>query len=242
MSIPVGLIDSSEEFGATQSRQAASVVAPPVSSSELGAYKLSEGQGQAPPFFQDAANGLVLSRPAHIRDYQPDAAAFPFRSQSNQEISPSMPQPSSSPTADSVSPYAASPIVPSHAERHWLLEQEQAARSQAQVASDAALLAERAARKHPPTKFESKLGFRPEEEPKPLLAERSKDFGKHFHADGVSREFFNPGQGRFVSENGVANSQRYYSLARPLGGRLKTHTTSKTTPFGYSFDMYTSRP
>lgn len=53
----------------------------------------------------------------------------------------------------------------------------------------------------------------------------------------MSKEFFSSGSGRFVSENGRENAQRYYLLARPLGGRAKSHKTSETTPYGYHFDQ-----
>jgi hypothetical protein len=90
----------------------------------------------------------------------------------------------------------------------------------------------------PPPPFVSKLGFR-SPEPLPPQPQPVKEF---CHKDGVSKEFFWGGAGRFVSENGTANSQKYYQLARPLGGRAKSHYVSQTTPHGYSFDQYTSRP
>ncbi len=125
----------------------------------------------------------------------------------------------------------------SEAEQKWL--QERDARAQAEAA--AAAKAEANARRSfdaPPPPFVSSLGFR---DPAPFPAQPAA-LKAHCHQDGVSREFFWGGTGRFVSENGTANAQMYFRLARPLAGRLKSHQVSRTTMHGYSFDQYTSRP
>lgn len=216
------------DFAATQRRAVDSVTRPTVdpTQSRNGAIPVSRGAAQ--PFFQDAT--ITLSRPAHIRDYQGDAAALPFRTQRPEELAPYIPTP-----ASAVPPSMPKLEFTSEAEQQWLQERDAAVRAElarqtaAQPARDYS---------QPPPPFESKLGFRPpapfEPMPKPI-----KEF---CHQDGVSKEFFWGGTGRFVSENGTANSQKYFSLARPLGGRLKSHYTTQTTPFGYRFDQYTSRP
>jgi hypothetical protein len=50
----------------------------------LGAYPATAGRA-AQPFFQD--QNIVLSRPAHLRDYQGDSAAYPFRQATPDELS-----------------------------------------------------------------------------------------------------------------------------------------------------------
>jgi len=189
----------------------------------LGAYPASS-PAPPQPFFQDRT--IVLSRPAHLRDYQGDAAAYPFRKGAPEELAPCPP-----PRDEPVITEAPRMVFTSEAEQKWLHEREAAARA---AAAESATQAARAGRdfSQPPAPFVSKLGFR-EPAPMPPMPPPIKDF---CHQDGVSKEFFWAGTGRFVSENGTANSQKYYSLARPLGGRLKGHTSTNVTGSGYHFE------
>jgi hypothetical protein len=122
-------------------------------------------------------------------------------------------------------------VFTSEAEQKWLHEREAAARLAAQEAATQAAR-EQKDFSQPPPPFVSRLGFR-EPAPMPPMPQPVKDF---CHQDGVSNEFFSKGTGRFVSENGVSNAQKYYALARPLGGRMKGHTTTNTTAHGYQFE------
>jgi len=122
----------------------------------------------------------------------------------------------------------------------WLHDREQSQRA-AELAAHAAEQVSRKDFSQPPAPFVSSLGFR-QAAPIPPQPQPIKEF---CHRDGVSSDFFSAGSGRFVSENGTSNSQKYYSLARPLGGRLRATTSSITTPHGYHFEgplSYASRP
>lgn len=208
------------EFDRTQAAAAASVTLtrPDATQRVHGAYTASTGRA-APPFFED--HTLVLSRPAHLRDYQGDSAAYPFRTPRPEELTPYVAPPVPLPDLPKL-------VFTSDAEQRWLQERDLARRSEEAAAASASVKDF----SRPPPPFVSKLGFR-SPEPMPPQPQPVKEF---CHQDGVSKEFFYGGTGRFVSENGTANSQQYYRLARPLAGRAKSHYPSQTTAFGYRFD------
>jgi hypothetical protein len=120
---------------------------------------------------------------------------------------------------------------PSLAEQKWLHDRHLAEEEQKAGAAEE-LQRTKKDFSQPPPPFQSRLGHR-NPAPVPPQPAPVKSF---CHKDGVSAEFFSPGgTGKYVSENGISNSQKYYTLARPLGGRAKGHTVSVSTPSGYRF-------
>ena len=83
------LAASSAAFERTQQAARAAVThhRPDATQETYGAYTATATRAGlvAQPFYQD--QNVVLSRPAHLRDYQADSAAYPFRSQRPQELS-----------------------------------------------------------------------------------------------------------------------------------------------------------
>lgn len=216
---------SSAAFEAAQQDARAKITLqrPEATHGSTGAYSNADTRAgqKVSPFYEDRV--LTLSRPAHLRDYQADSAAYPFRAQGPDELAPWVPKPQPIPEMPRM-------VFTSEAEQQWLQERDAAMRQAEAAQQDAPKDFSQA-----PPPFVSRLGFR-QAAPMPPQPPAIKTF---CHEDGVSKEFFSSGSGRFVSENGRENAQRYYLLARPLGGRAKSHKTSETTPFGYMFDQYT---
>lgn len=83
------LAASSADFERTQAaaRMAVTHQRPDATQDTYGAYPATATRAGlvAQPFYQD--QNVVLSRPAHLRDYQADSAAYPFRSQRPEELS-----------------------------------------------------------------------------------------------------------------------------------------------------------
>lgn len=225
------LAASSASFDRSQASACASVTAPRADSTRTahGAYSAADSRRAnvtgAEPFFQDQL--VTLSRPARLSDYQADSAAYPFRTMTPEDIQPYVPKAIPPPEMPKM-------VFTSEAEQKWLQERDARAAQQFESASASSGAKDFSV---PPPPFVSKLGFRSPEPPPP----QPKPITEFCHRDGVSKEFFWGGVGR-ASENGTANSQKYYALARPLGGRGKSHMVSETTPYGYKFDQYTNRP
>lgn len=200
---PRSLAAASSAHARSQALARTSVVSPAFdhTASVLGAYPAASGAAAAQPFFQD--QNLVLSRPAHLRDYQADSSAYPYRSAAPLELAPYIP-----PRREVAMPELPRLSFSSEAEQKWLSDREASERSLAQE-READSLAQARDHSQPPPPFVSKLGFR-QAAPMPQQPPAIKE---HCHQDGVSKEFFcTTNQQRATKTNWAAGLSRSAEL------------------------------